>query len=164
MVDSFSSLGPSLGLHAGRVTGRPQSQMGVSFPAIQGGRDLRPPLRALIWCLIPRKYRQVSPPFQPLPLLFFIPLFILPSLPASFCRQKSPANSKHLYEQGPIRGLPFPEPAQMKFYSLHEKSTWGGGEKTENKVKQTAGEDQGGEEMRGKKLVIRDLPCFRVCL
>lgn len=34
-----------------------------------------------------------------------------------------------------------------------------GGEKTENKVKQTEGEDQGGEEeMRGKELVIRDRP------
>lgn len=51
----------------------------------------------------------------------------------------------------------------MKFYSLHEKITGGGGEKTENKVKQTAGEDQGGEEMRGKELVIRDLRCFPVC-
>lgn len=49
----------------------------------------------------------------------------------------------------------------MKFYSLHEKITGGGGgEKTENKVKQTVWEDQGVEEMRGKELVIRDLPCF----
>lgn len=72
--------------------------------------------------------------------------------------RKAPINSKHLYGQGPIRGPPFPEPAQMKFYSLHEKITGGGGEKTENKVKQTVWEDQGGEEMRGKELVIRDLP------
>ena len=51
----------------------------------------------------------------------------------------------------------------MKFYSLHEKIAGGGGEKTENKVKQTVGEDQGAEEMRGKELVIRDLPRFPVC-
>lgn len=39
---------PVPGLHAGRAQKRPESQMGVSFPAIQGGRDLRPPLRAPI--------------------------------------------------------------------------------------------------------------------
>lgn len=88
---------------------------------------------------------------------------IHPSLPVSPRRQKSPVNSKHLYGQGPIRGPPFPEPAQMKFYCLHEKITGGGGEKTENKVKQTVGKDQGGEEMRGKELVIRELACFPVC-
>lgn len=159
------SLSPVLGQHAGRAQTRPGSQMGVSFPAIQGGRDLRPPLRAPIWILIPRKYRQVSPPLQPLQTSYPPPHHpsIPPSLPASPRRQKSPVNSKHLYGQGPIRGPPFPEPAQMKFYSLHEKITGGGGEKTENKVKQTAGEDQGGEEMRGKELVIRDLRCFPVC-
>lgn len=49
----------------------------------------------------------------------------------------------------------------MKFYSLHEKITGGGrvGGKTENKVKQTMWEDQGGEKMRGKELV-RDQLCF----
>lgn len=72
-------LGPVPRLHAGRAQGRPWSQMGVSFPAIQGGRDLRPPLRAPIWRLIPRKYRQVSPPFQPLPSLSLHPT-IHPSL------------------------------------------------------------------------------------
>ena len=37
------------------------------------------------------------------------------------------------------------------------------GGKTENKVKQTVGEDQGGEETRGKALVIRDLSGVPVC-
>ena len=156
---------PVLRLHAGRAQRSPRSQMGVSFPAIQGGRDLRPPLRAPIWRLIPRKYRQVSPPSisSPPPHHPSLHPSIPPSLPASPRRQKSPVNSKHLYGQGPIRGPPFPEPAQMKFSSLHEKITGGGGEKTENKVKQTVGEDQGREEMRGKELVIRDLPCFPLC-
>lgn len=165
VVGQGPGLGPVLGLHAGRAQRRPRSQMGVIFPAIQGGRDLRPPLRAPIWRLIPRKYRQVSPPppFNPSHLFPSTPPSIPPFLPASPRRQKSPVNSKHLYGQGPIRGPPFPEPAQMKFYSLHEKITGGGGEKTENKVKQTVGGDQGGEEMRGKELVIRDLPCFPVC-
>lgn len=49
-------------------------------------------------------------------------------------RHQSPVNSKHLYGQGPIRGPPFPEPAQMKFYSLHEKIT-GGGRKKKQKTK-----------------------------
>lgn len=123
---------PVPGLHAGRAQKRPESQMGVSFPAIQGGRDLRPPLRAPIWRLIPRKYRQVSPPFNPFnPSNLFSSTTpsIPPSLPSSPRRQKSPVNSKHLYGQGPIRGPPFPEPAQMKFYSLHEKITGGGGRK-----------------------------------
>lgn len=49
---------------------------------------------------------------------------------ASPSRQKSPINSKHLYGQGPIWGPLFPEPTQMKFYSLHENLTGGlGGRK-----------------------------------
>lgn len=46
--DTAQASVPVLGLHAGRAQTRPGSQMGVSFPAIQGGRDLRPPLRAPI--------------------------------------------------------------------------------------------------------------------
>ena len=79
-------LSPVLGLHAGRAQTRPGSQMGVSFPAIQGGRDLRPPLRAPIWRLIPRKYRQVSPPLQPLQTSYPPPHHpsIHPSIPPCF--------------------------------------------------------------------------------
>lgn len=83
----------------------------------------------------PRKYKQVSPPLRPT---------IHPSISSLPPRsQKSPVNSKHLDGQGPTRGPPFPESAQMKFYSLHEKIAAGGGEITQNKAKQTEGEDQG---------------------
>lgn len=87
VVGQSPGLGPVLGLHAGRAQRRPRSQMGVIFPAIQGGRDLRPPLRAPIWRLIPRKYRQVSPPpLQPLPSLSLHPT-IYPSIPPCFSSQ-----------------------------------------------------------------------------
>lgn len=144
--------------------------MGVSFPAIQGGRDLRPPLRAPIWRLIPRKYRQVSAPHPPPPtflepsnLFVSITPSVPPSWPSSPRRQKSPVNSKHLYGQGPIRELPFPEPAQMKFYSLHEKNCRGRrGEKTDNKVKQTLG---GRSRRRGDEgWWAGHQICFPVCL
>lgn len=59
-----------------------------------------------------------------------------PSIHGPASRQKSRVNLKHLYGQGPIRGPPFPEPAQMKFYSLHEKIT-GGGRVEKQKIKQS---------------------------
>lgn len=72
-----------------------------------------------------------SPPtfLEPSNLFVSIAPSVPPSRPSSPRRQKSPVNSKHLYGQGPIRELPFPEPMQMKFYSLHEKIAGGGGER-----------------------------------
>lgn len=56
-----------------------------------------------------------TPRFNPSNLFSSTTPSFPPSLPSSPRRQKSPVNSKHLYGQGPIRGPPFPEPAQMKF-------------------------------------------------
>lgn len=76
-------LGLSLGLHAGRVQG---SQRGVSFPAIQGGRDPRPPLRAHL-TPNPQEIQAgfTSPPAS-LPFAFLHPI-IHPTIPLCFSSQ-----------------------------------------------------------------------------
>ncbi|KAK1883372.1 DNA polymerase, partial [Dissostichus eleginoides] len=131
-------------------TEKPSESDGGQFPSHPGRPGPETSSEGAHLTPNPQEIQAGFTPLHPLPSLPLHPVIhpsIPPSLPASR-RQKSPVNSKHLYGQGPIRGPPFPEPAQMKFYSLHEKITGGGGEKTENKVKQTVGEDQGREEMR----------------
>lgn len=143
-----SNLSPVPRLHAGRAHKRPQSQMGVSFPAIQGGRDLRPPLRAPIWCLIPRKYRQVSPPLQPLrsPLLHHA---IHPSIPAAFSSEaEKPRKFKASVRARANPRAAFPRARADEILFFARKNYRGeGGEKTENKVKQTVW--GGGSRRRG---------------
>lgn len=111
------------------------SQMGVSFPAIQGGRDLRPPLRAPIWCLIPRKYRQVSTPFQPLPSLF-LHLTIHPSIQPRFSSQ---AEKPHKFKASvraranPMVAFPRARADEILFFA--RKNYRGRGGKEKQKIK-----------------------------
>lgn len=81
-----------------------------------------------------RQQQQHNEHFKPPPPSSPTKLLHRPSISSPPRRHQSPVNSKHLYEQGPIRGPPFPELAQMKFYSLHEKIT-GGGRKKKQKTK-----------------------------
>lgn len=143
--------------YACREQGRPQSQMGVSFPAIQGGQDLRPPLRAPIWCLILRKYRQVSRPSSN-------PSSIS-SIHASASRQKNPSKFKASVRAraNPRAAFPRARADEILFFARKNYRGRVAG-KTENKAKQTKWKDQGGEEMRGEELVIWDQHCFSLCV
>lgn len=140
-------LGPVLspGRQAARAQHRPQSQLGVSFPAIQGGRDLRPPLRAPIWRLIPRKYGQVSPspttsaqpPSSPSKLLH------RPSIPPSLPHFSSSEAPKPRKFKASVRAranprAAFPRARADEILFFARKNYRGREEeKTENKVKQT---------------------------
>lgn len=70
-----------------------------------------------------------------------------PSRPSSPRRQKSPVNSKHLYEQGPIRGLSFPEPCADEILFFARKNCTEG-EGRENR-KQSKANTGGGSRSRG---------------